>query len=80
MSADEARSIISTLSMLWVQDIDLALVQRAIDAHQQYGLAYWDSLIVAAAERAGCASLLSEDLNPGQIYLGVRVRNPFTRP
>jgi hypothetical protein len=26
---------------------------------------------------AGCGVVLSEDLNPGQVSLGVRVQNPF---
>jgi predicted nucleic acid-binding protein len=34
-------------------------------------------MIVAAAERAGCGRILSEDLNSGQTYFGVRVENPF---
>ena len=34
-------------------------------------------MIVAAAEESRCGELLSEDLNDGQIYAGVRVRNPF---
>jgi predicted nucleic acid-binding protein len=34
-------------------------------------------MIVAAAEKAGCARILSEDLSAGQTYFGVRVENPF---
>lgn len=78
MTADDARSVIATVSVVPVQEVDLALVHRAIDAHKQYGLAYWDCLIVAAAERAGCAVLFTEDLADGQVYYGVRVANPFS--
>jgi len=35
------------------------------------------SLILAAAASAGCSTVLSEDLNPGQVILGVKVHNPF---
>src|SRR5512134_1507598 len=52
MTAEEAARVIRTVGVLAVQEVDLALVQRAIDAHKLYGLAYWDCLIVAAAERA----------------------------
>jgi len=31
----------------------------------------------ASAKELGCASLHSADLNPGQDYDGVQVRNPF---
>jgi predicted nucleic acid-binding protein len=43
-------------------------------------LRYWDSLIVAAARRAGCPEALSEDLSDGQDYGGVIVVNPFRQP
>ena len=57
--------------------VDLPLVRSAVDASQRYGISYWDALIIAAAERAGCTRILSEDLNSGQIYNGVPVFNPF---
>jgi predicted nucleic acid-binding protein len=34
-------------------------------------------MIVAAAERAECERIWSEDLNAGQKYFGVEVANPF---
>ncbi|MBW2000385.1 MAG: PIN domain-containing protein [Deltaproteobacteria bacterium] len=77
MSPDEAQDIIATLSILSIQDIDLTMVNRAIDTHKMYGISYWDSLIIAAAERAQCTSILSEDLNDGQTYHGIQVSNPF---
>jgi predicted nucleic acid-binding protein len=36
-----------------------------------------DALIIAAAEKANCDYILSEDLNAGQTYRGVSVINPF---
>ena len=58
-------------------EIDRQLVERAIATRKRYGIAYWDALIVAAAERAGCVEVLSEDLNAGQRYGGVVVSRPF---
>lgn len=40
-------------------------------------ISYWDALVVAAAKRARCTRILSEDLSPGQSYDGVVVVNPF---
>jgi len=77
MSPGEAREIIDTLSILPVQDIDMTMVKRAIDTHEMYQISYWDSLIVSAAERAGCRIILSEDLSDGQTYHHIRVSNPF---
>ena len=54
------------------------LVRRAVELHGLYGIAFWDAAIVAAAESRGCERILSEDLNAGQMYGGVRVANPFS--
>lgn len=77
ISAEDAAALVQLLSSLSVVAIDAPLVHRALQAHLQCRLAYWDSLIVAAAERGRCDTLLSEELNPGQAYLGVTVQNPF---
>src|ERR1035438_9268421 len=58
---------------------DAELVRRAVEARVSYGLHFYDGMIVAAAERAGCARLWSEDFNEGQEYFGVTVANPFHR-
>jgi len=45
---------------------------------KQYSLSHWDSLIVAAALLADCATLYSEDMQHGQIFEGtLSVVNPF---
>lgn len=77
MSSDDAHEIISTMSVMPVQEIDLSMVKRALETHKRYQISYWDSLIVSAAERAGCTIILSEDLNDGQTYNNIVVRNPF---
>jgi predicted nucleic acid-binding protein len=40
-------------------------------------VAFWDGMILAAAEQDGASELLSEDLSHGQIIAGIRVVNPF---
>ena len=40
-------------------------------------LQFWDALILSAAADAGCSLLLSEDLQPGFTWRGVRVVDPF---
>ncbi len=77
LSLDDAEKIINIMSVLPVEEIDLPLVKRAIDTQKRYGTSYWDSLILAAAERSGCGRVLSEDLNDGQQYNGVFIENPF---
>lgn len=52
-------------------------VRRAVEAHAQYGVHFYDGMILAAAERGACVRILSEDLNAGQSYFGITVENPF---
>jgi predicted nucleic acid-binding protein len=68
---------VDSLSRFPVVAIDAALVRIAIDVATRYPLAYWDAAVIAAAESLGATILFSEDLNHGQIYGSVRVRNPF---
>ncbi len=75
--ADEAADEIRQLTQFRVVDLTSALVLRGLEIKAQFGLSYWDSLIIAAAERASCKVVLSEDLNDGQTYGSVLVMNPF---
>lgn len=59
------------------QDVDTALVQAGIEISQRYRISYWDGAIIAAAERLGCKTLYTEDLNHGQTYGSVTAINPF---
>jgi predicted nucleic acid-binding protein len=72
-----AQKEIMLLRSIETIEIDFNLVLHAIDISIQSGLSYWDSLILAAARKAKCTVLYSEDLNPGQILDGVTVVNPF---
>lgn len=78
LSVRNARDIIKYMGRMMVQEIDLLIVERALDTLEQYKISYWDSLIIAAAERAQCKRILSEDLDAGQIYHGIEITNPFT--
>jgi predicted nucleic acid-binding protein len=55
------------------QDVMLAAADLAAD-HQ---LGLWDAVILAAAAKAGCRLLLSEDLTEGFTWGGVTVTNPL---
>ena len=77
LSTQEAEQVIDQLAILPVVAVDLTLVRQAIGTCRQYKISYWDSLIIAAAERAGCTRIFSEDLNPGQTYHGIAVVDPF---
>lgn len=59
---------------------DAHIFQFAFAIEDRYQLSWWDSLIVAAAMQQGCSDLISEDLQDGQDFDGVRVLDPFANP
>ena len=77
ISIEAAEDAISIFATMQVVPLDIALVRRAVATCARYQVSYWDALIIAAAERAGCARIISEDLNPGQLYHGIIVVSPF---
>jgi predicted nucleic acid-binding protein len=76
-SSDVVITILNRLSPIKLILPDTDLIRRAVEAHAAYGLHFYDGMIVAAAERAGCARIWSEDFNSGQEYFGVTAANPF---
>jgi predicted nucleic acid-binding protein len=56
---------------------DTKLLADAWAIQDRHKISWWDSLVVAAAQSAGCRYLLSEDLQDGQIFDNVQVVNPF---
>ncbi len=70
-------SLLSEMGKISHVAIDNALVSRAVEIQGIYGIQYYDAQIVAAAERIGCDSILTEDLNDGQMYCGIMAVNPF---
>jgi len=54
-----------------------ALIRRSVEIRAAYQISFWDACIISAAEHAKCDAILSEDLNTGQFYSGIAIRNPF---
>lgn len=77
MTHDDAVALLKSLAPLPVGSITRDLVMAAVELRQRYQISYWDAAIIAAAKQMGCDVIYSEDLNPGQIYDGVSIVNPF---
>ena len=77
LTHDEAIAFIRTWRRFPTQEITLAILDEALATKARYQLSYWDSAIIAAARQMGCTEVLSEDMNHGQDYGGVKVVNPF---
>jgi predicted nucleic acid-binding protein len=74
---EDVIEILDALEALKLVTPDAGIVRRAVEAHRVYKLHFYDAMIVAAAERAGCGRIWSEDLNHSQKYFGIVVSNPF---
>ncbi len=75
---DDAVVLLQSLARIPVCPLTRELVMEAVDLRYRCQISYWDAAIIAAAKQMGCQTLFSEDLNPGQVYDGVTVVNPFT--
>jgi len=75
-----AQDFVRELSHWAPVDSSLGLITEAWGWCQQAQLAYWDGLIVAAAERCAAGYLLSEDLQAGRRFDQCTVLNPFRTP
>ena len=60
-----------------VVQVTTDLILSAIDLHRLHELSFREAPIVRSARAARCAMVLSEGLNPGQDYDGVRAEDPF---
>ena len=55
------------------------VIASAVDLAERHRLSIWDSIVLSSAAEAGCALLISEDLQDGFEWRGVTVANPFGR-
>src|SRR5262249_6698979 len=77
LSHQQAALLIESFLRFPVQEMTLQLLKAALAAKQRFRISYWDAAIIEAARAIGCQTILSEDLNHGQDYDGVKVVNPF---
>ncbi|MCO6439706.1 MAG: PIN domain-containing protein [Nitrococcus mobilis] len=73
----DARGLISAYCAWQVETPTAGTALNASEIQERNQLSFWDAMIVATAVQSGADTLLSEDLNHGQIIEGIRVENPF---
>ena len=76
-SDDEVKELLSIAGIIRTVPVLPEWTQLAIDIKAQYGLQFYDSLLLAAAHENKCLEFWSEDLNDGQTYCGIKAVNPF---
>ena len=74
---EQAAGLIEAWRRFPVQETTVDVMVAALAIRRRFGISYWDAAIIEAGRRLGCDIVLSEDLDPGTDYDGVRVANPF---
>lgn len=74
---EEIKKTYSVFGCFKVVEDTLPLTYRGLEIKEKYGTQYFDSIILASAEKGLCEVLYSEDFSDGQVYCGVKVVNPF---
>ncbi len=77
LTHQQAAALVEAFLRFPVQENGVALMRAAIQTSVRFGISYWDAGVVEAARSLGCDTVLSEDLDHGTDYGGVRVVNPF---
>lgn len=78
MTRPRARGIVERYSAWPVHHVTVADILSASELEQRHTLAFWDALVIVAAQRLGAERILTEDMQPGRSFGGVRVENPFS--
>lgn len=77
LSELDAVAAARSLCAFHVVSVDGDAVMASIALSRKHRLSLWDSLVITAASGAGCARLLTEDLQHGSMLAGVRIENPY---
>lgn len=77
LTHDQAVSLIESWMRFPVQEISTAVMRNALATRIRWQISYWDAALVEAARAARCSIILSEDLQDGMDFAGVRIQDPF---
>lgn len=73
----DARAAVREMTAMDVVPLTSQLVVAGIDRSTSARVSLWDALIIEAALAADCSTLVTEDLDDGQSFDGLTVRDPF---
>lgn len=78
LSHELACEFIESWKRFQIVPVTADLVDRGLLIRRETGFQYWDCAVIAAAQIAGCDTLLTEDMQEGRILGGVTLSNPFS--
>lgn len=79
MQVAEVRDALeSIIAVCQVMPLTIEIHQRGLQVAERDGFSFYDALIVAAAIESGCTTLITKDLQNGQMIDDtLTIRNPF---
>jgi predicted nucleic acid-binding protein len=77
MTRPRARAVVERYAAWPTHQITPDDIVAASELEQRHTLAFWDALIIVAAQRLGAERILTEDMQPGRSFGNVRIENPF---
>lgn len=72
-----ARAIVERYMAWPTHQVTPTDILSASELEQRHTLAFWDALIIVAAQRSGASRILTEDMQHGRTFSGVAIQNPF---
>ena len=80
ISHEQAVGLVESWCRFPVQAVTVDVMAAALKTRRRFGISYWDAAILEAGRALGCSVVLSEDLDHGTDYDGIRVEDPFAPP
>lgn len=77
LPAAHIRAQLDLYEQFEVVQVTPAIIHTGLTLHQTRSVGFYDAIILASAEIAGCSVLFSEDMNAGERVGGVLIVNPF---
>lgn len=77
LSPQYIRTQLDLYEQFEVIQVTPSIIRAGLDLHQTRCISFYDAIVLATAQTAGCSLLLSEDMNTGEMVDGVRIVNPF---
>lgn len=77
LPASHVRAQLGLFEQFEIVQVTPSIIHLGLDICQTRSVSFFDAIVLASAQTAGCSILLSEDMNAGEMVNGVRITNPF---
>jgi len=78
LTMSEVRELLASVrAVCVVKPVDVETHELGLDLAERHQLPLYDAMIISAALRADCAIVYSEDMQHGQSFGQLTIRNPF---